>query len=413
MIPGGSPVETIRAASLCIVLALFVPAGLIAKASLAPLFGLLACILLLATGLGRPAALLPARAPAIALAVLVGHSSLVHAFALTCASCAGRAVEKFAVLALLVWATSCGAAGGLDGRARRRIGAALSGGLAVGTLLLLFEFATGGVLSQALSAEPSNASSPLVRYNRATSALVLLAWPAAAWLWQDGKRALAALLVGAVTVAACAGESASAATAAVLAVVVCLAGHLAPRLTLWSGAVLLAALAAGAPWLFAALLDWVGPWHGTLSTSALHRTEIWHAVATAIFEAPVFGHGVGATRELDLAGIGMRPYTYLAGNPVHPHNLVLQLWLDLGAAGLACAAALLWCAVRPVRTLTGPWYAAALAATAAGVFTALVSYGLWQETWLGMIGMTLVAFRALAGPGPGAPARTGTLRGAE
>jgi O-antigen ligase len=71
--------------------------------------------------------------------------------------------------------------------------------------------------------------------------------------------------------------------------------------------------------------------------------------------------------------------------PLHPHNVPLQAWLELGAPGailLALVIARLWLGL-PAR----PWprlYAAAVAGSlAAALAVALGSYGMWQEWWLG------------------------------
>ena len=389
--------EGFRTASLCAALAVFVPAGLLAKITLVPVFGLLAVSLLGATALTRTAQLRPMTLPGVVTVVLVVHMTGVLGLLSACSVCSGWAPGKALALALAVWTASCGAAAGLGVRARRRVAYWLIGGLGAAVALLLFENATGGMISLRLASDPANQGWPLVRYNRATSALVLLAWPAAGWLWSQGRRGAAWLLIALVTGVACIGDSASAATAALLAVgIFALACH-APRAVLWCGVAFTAGLAATAPWLFLALPDWLEPLADTVPATVLHRVEIWHATATAILDRPLLGHGVDATRELDLAAIGARPYQLLTANPIHPHSLVLQLWLDLGLVGVVAAGLLLWCTIRRVTALPDPWRSAALAAAAAGVFTALVSYGIWQETWLCIAAITVLAFRALTG----------------
>ncbi len=389
--------EAFRTASLCAALAVFVPAGLLAKITLVPVFGLLAVSLLGATALTRAAQLRPMTLPGVVTVVLVIHMTGVLGLLSACSACSGWAAGKALALALIVWTASCGAAAGLDPCARRRVAYWLIGGLGTAIALLVFEKMTGGMISLRLASDPANRDWPLVRYNRATSALVLLAWPAAGWLWSQRRRAAAWLLIGLVTGVAWIGDSASAATAALLAAGVCALACRAPRAVLWCGIALTAGLAAIAPWLFLVLPDWLEPLADGIPASVLHRIEIWHATATAILDRPLLGHGVGATRELDLAVIGARPYQMLTSNPSHPHSLVLQLWLDLGLVGVAGGGLLLWCTIRHVIALPDPWRSTALAAAAAGVFTALVSYGIWQETWLCIAAITVLAFRALTG----------------
>ncbi|MDA1310371.1 MAG: hypothetical protein O2985_12310, partial [Proteobacteria bacterium] len=115
-----------------------------------------------------------------------------------------------------------------------------------------------------------------------------------------------------------------------------------------------------------------------------------------------FGHGIGPIRHLPLPVDPVIPYQYLVKPPTHPHDAAIQLWLELGGVGLVIFAIIVWLAIRTVRVLQSPWQAAAIGAGAAIVFTAMVSYGLWQETWLGIIGMTVLGFRVLV-PSPDQP----------
>ena len=58
---------------------------------------------------------------------------------------------------------------------------------------------------------------------------------------------------------------------------------------------------------------------------------------------------------------------------------------------------LLWRLVLASDPLPRPARAAAISALCCGLVIAAVSYGLWQETWLGIIGLTVLAFGVLCG----------------
>ena len=69
--------------------------------------------------------------------------------------------------------------------------------------------------------------------------------------------------------------------------------------------------------------------------------------------------------------------------PLHPHNVAVQVWLELGALGALIAAASVWRAFRSVAALRSPVRRAALSATlSAGFVVANLSYGAWQSWWL-------------------------------
>jgi hypothetical protein len=55
----------------------------------------------------------------------------------------------------------------------------------------------------------------------------------------------------------------------------------------------------------------------------------------------------------------------------------------------------LWFSVRPLTKIPACYRVAALASASAVLFTSLVSFGLWQETWLGVIGMLVIWFKFL------------------
>lgn len=381
--------------------ALFAPLGVLSHQAMAPGFLLPAAAILLAAGLSRPAALRPGRGPLLAFLALAAWAAIVHLFLVDCAACAERAPGKLATLGLVVWAAASGAAV-LDSAAERRSAArALVGGLAAAIALMAVELAADAPVHRLLTGLGPDDPVPPSRYNRAASALAMLCWPAAAWLWTEGRRGAAAALVLAAAGTAFAGESLSAQAASVLAAAWAGAATVFPAAAFWAGVAPVAGFAALAPWIFLAFPGWIGPAAHLLPGSAMHRVEIWYFSANAVFEAPIVGHGFGAIRDFVPTPETLAGYVHLEKWTSHPHNAPIQLWLDLGAVGLALAAALAWFAVRPARALPPPWRAAALAAAAATALAAMVSFGAWQETWLGAIGMALLAFRALA-PGPGA-----------
>ena len=111
------------------------------------------------------------------------------------------------------------------------------------------------------------------------------------------------------------------------------------------------------------------------------RLEIWRFTLEQISAAPVFGHGLDASRVLgeaaELRGVA---YDRL---PLHPHNHGLQIWLETGFAGAAlfsaAAAALGW---RCMGAKLDPVTAAGVAfCVAAYLTTVAIGSGVWQE-WL-------------------------------
>ncbi len=73
------------------------------------------------------------------------------------------------------------------------------------------------------------------------------------------------------------------------------------------------------------------------SYSIAYRMHIWDYVANKIMEKPLLGWGAGSSKHLgtDADGQLSDPTFGILGEPipVHPHNGVLQIWLEYGAVG--------------------------------------------------------------------------------
>ncbi len=117
-----------------------------------------------------------------------------------------------------------------------------------------------------------------------------------------------------------------------------------------------------------------------LSESWLQRLGYWGKAVDWIWARPLPGWGLDASR------------AFGPGIQLHPHNAPLQIWMELGLIG-AVAAAIVWASIfsglsRPVRT---PAAAAATATAVAYLVFGAVSFGVWQEWWLGLGALSALA----------------------
>ena len=235
------------------------------------------------------------------------------------------------------------------------------------------------------------------RFNRGSTALVLLSWPAAAGMWLAGRHAAALALVLAGLAVASIGESASALLAAVLGLFIVplavLSGRIASRLLF----TLAIPLMIAAPWLLGNLLIWIPDYVALFPPSFADRLEIWHSASMVVREQPLVGLGLGAMRSLDVPEAVRAAYSFFKHGTIHPHNAAIQIWLELGLFGIVAALVLIWCLLVSSDGLPRPARAAAISALCCGLVIAAVSYGVWQETWLGIIGVTILAFGVLCG----------------
>lgn len=138
--------------------------------------------------------------------------------------------------------------------------------------------------------------------------------------------------------------------------------------------------------------------------SALHRLYIWDFVTDRIAEKPVLGWGLDSARRMPggqdsvMLGENCPGATPIMGQklPLHPHNAILQTWLELGGLGIVLGFGGLIATLGAVYARRRRIVAAVLVASSvAGTLVALVSYGVWQEWFLSAL-LLAAAVSALA-----------------
>jgi O-antigen ligase len=124
------------------------------------------------------------------------------------------------------------------------------------------------------------------------------------------------------------------------------------------------------------------------ASSMEYRQLIWARVLEIIHEDPLLGQGVGALRSYQ----ERIPEGFFEGElliPNHPHNMALQLWAELGLAGVAILSIAIMLAAfrlpKPVQLSS----AAPRIAMLAGVTLAIgvVSFDLWNPGWWGTVSL--------------------------
>ncbi len=123
--------------------------------------------------------------------------------------------------------------------------------------------------------------------------------------------------------------------------------------------------------------------HGFLREASIpHRLEVWNFVSEKIHEKSLTGHGIEATRFFVAEEILPLMQTK---NVLHPHNAVLQIWVEFGLLGAAFVIAFLlhlFCRIEKMPPLLQR-YNLMLLVTVISVTS--MGYGLWQAWQIGMI----------------------------
>lgn len=159
--------------------------------------------------------------------------------------------------------------------------------------------------------------------------------------------------------------------------------------------------------------------------SAMHRFAIWRFTTDRLYERPLLGWGLDSARSLPggkeivpwrswldryssdkskirtmVERISKSPPEYL---PLHPHNALLQVWLELGLVGvtllMVVALVVLFLMRRVVRLgVEGAAFTGCIATTGTMAF---LSFGAWQSWWISTFWLTgMLAIAIVSNPRP-------------
>jgi len=275
-----------------------------------------------------------------------------------------------------------------------RLALAFALAIALGMTVLAFEGVTDGFLRSILppndpSADPAR---DIIALGRGVTALAPALFPAAMIVSMIWNRT-AALCVLALGIAA--GFS-NDVTANAVAIAAGLAGVIftfkAPMTTFliaWAGLILLLLLTPLAASLlpvdaiFASVEANAPEWAQGSFTTWYHRLAIWDSAAARIADGMPFGFGADYARIWTESA----PHVAVPGAPaplsvmpLHPHNVILQIWLELGLPGVISLGLFFYFGGVALRhaSLPTPIIAVAVGALAAVVVSLMVEGSLWQ-----------------------------------
>lgn len=280
----------------------------------------------------------------------------------------------------------------LDPKARRAVRIAVMAGIIVAILFFAFELATTASITRLLRGIEL-ADFPVPKgfnpVSRGTAVLALLLWPAAVGVWVVwGKPALSLVCVAAAATAALLLPMLAGFLAIAVGAVTFALAYRFRRATLAAMAAAFAAYAVAAPVLSTTLPgpDLMAKVAIEVPSSWQHRLGIWRHVGGKALERPWRGHGFDASRYLGRAGDtvkGNKAGSRLEALPLHPHNAILQLWLELGIIGVAAFLLIFAGVIRAIWRYGGHAAigAAAAASLASYLTVASLSFGVWQSWW--------------------------------
>jgi len=162
-----------------------------------------------------------------------------------------------------------------------------------------------------------------------------------------------------------------------IAVGVLLLSALVPKFVthaVFSGA---AAVMVTAPWLFQFWYYLAESFDLPRAKKVLVRAEIWDAASRSALTRPFFGHGLDAARAPDVLKFEQKYYT--ATEVLHPHNMFVQIWLDMGLIGVTFVLAIGFFAWRGVCKIPIGLRPPVLAGIVMYLIFALTTHSVWQS----------------------------------
>lgn len=134
---------------------------------------------------------------------------------------------------------------------------------------------------------------------------------------------------------------------------------------------------------FNALPDAVYDYNALQQSFVGHRVEIWSFISAQALQNPILGHGLEFTKFFD--GFVTEQRFLKANSVLHPHNFIIQIWIEFGLVGILMAIGFLGVLMKFLYSIKNMLFRrAAFTSTMLILLVSCFSYGMWQSWWLGL-----------------------------
>jgi exopolysaccharide production protein ExoQ len=313
------------------------------------------------------------------------------------------ALKVFQVLTLLAAAVVLAwVARRLPEERRQGLETAFLGGVVLGVVLLAVEVVFDQPIYRLFHEVAAKGGIGSNTVNRSAVTLALMVWPAALICYRRGWRSLAVALPLAYLAMTTQMTSQSATLGMLLGVPVGVLALRSPHILRTILALVLVAGFVAAPTIANTFYNaglneakWV-------FKSGRQRVEIWQYTTELIDEAPVLGIGLRGTRAIDHPRRQEVVRSMKKSAKVHhPHNVFLQVRLELGAIGAVFALVFSLSLLAATRRLDRVTQAFALATMASAIGMLSAAFGVWQTWWISA--MILAGLALLVADRPDSP----------
>lgn len=309
----------------------------------------------------------------------------------------GRAFNVWLSIVLLAAAARVLAVGArlIGEQDRKQVTAFMVGGAAMFLVILGVEnFSEGFIIKLLKVSKGKGVNDYMAWINPGNTILAVCAWPMTAAAGRRINLLTGAALYGAIITVLAFGTSSAPLAAALVSLLIFAAVLMGKRPVLIATAALLTVGALVFPFFIQVItLDKIGEIISSDQGSWYHRWAIWEFVHARIMEHPFIGWGLDSSRFIPGGRENILGQKYAEILPLHPHNAFLQIWLELGAVGIAALAALTATAPLQLHRAAGDWPGTAclMAGFIAYMVLGQLSFGIWQNWWVatGIVMLTL------------------------
>lgn len=118
-------------------------------------------------------------------------------------------------------------------------------------------------------------------------------------------------------------------------------------------------------------------------SSASMRLEIWDFISKKIFENPLYGYGMEATRYID--DFDSQTRFFPTNTVMHPHSAAFQLWIEFGVIGILLGLCFVLYLLKKIYEAPLQKQQLYLPCLMSILCVSMIGWGLWQSWWIGLL----------------------------
>ena len=128
----------------------------------------------------------------------------------------------------------------------------------------------------------------------------------------------------------------------------------------------------------------------------MHRLIIWSYVKEKILEKPLLGHGFLSSGGIDNEARDTKNFTKYELIPLHPHNSILEIWLELGVVGIIIFfifIKILFNRIYNFDRINHKIASVSIISFFQIFFIGQISFSFWQSWWIAVILITFIFYK--------------------